>query len=98
MFRLALALPLNSSDLVLGLEVAMLRKFIPFTVSFLLFGAVAFRDAGQRKDLQVFNDISTAVTHYTQFTIFDNVDAVVKDGLVTLTGDVTMPYKRDDIE
>jgi hyperosmotically inducible protein len=76
----------------------MLRKFIPFAVSFLLFGAVAFADAGQRKDLQVFNDISTAVTHYTQFTIFDNVDAVVKDGLVTLTGDVTMPYKRDDIE
>jgi hyperosmotically inducible protein len=76
----------------------MLRKFIPFTVSLLMFGTLAFADAGQRKDLQVFNDISTAVNHYTQFTIFDNVDVVVKDGAVKLTGDVTMPYKRDDIE
>ena len=32
------------------------------------------------------------------FTIFDSVDANVKDGVVTLTGRVTMPYKRDDIE
>jgi osmotically-inducible protein OsmY len=51
-----------------------------------------------RKDLQVFNDISTAVTRYAQFTIFDSVDASVKDGVVTLTGRVTMPYKKDAIE
>ena len=35
---------------------------------------------------------------YAQFTIFDDVNANVKDGVVTLTGKVTMPYKRDDIE
>ena len=46
----------------------------------------------------MFNDISKTVNHYTQFTIFDDVDVAVKDGIVTLTGDVTMPYKRDDIE
>ena len=51
-----------------------------------------------RKDLQVFNDISKAVTRYVHFTVFDNVDASVKNGVVTLTGQVTMPYKRDDIE
>ena len=34
---------------------------------------------------------------YSQFTIFDDVSANVKDGVVTLTGKVTMPYKRDDI-
>ena len=51
-----------------------------------------------RKDLQVFNDISKAVTRYAQFTIFDSVDASVKDGVVTLTGRVTMPYKKDAIE
>jgi hyperosmotically inducible protein len=61
-------------------------------------GHVALADTGERKDLQVFNDVSTAVNHYSQFTIFDNVDVAVKDGSVTLTGDVTMPYKRDDIE
>ena len=44
------------------------------------------------------NDIATSVNRYTQFTIFDDVSASVKDGVVTLTGKVTMPYKRDDIE
>jgi len=30
--------------------------------------------------------------------VFDDVNASVKDGVVNLTGKVTMPYKRDDIE
>src|SRR5580765_2096638 len=58
----------------------------------------ATADEGSRKDLQVFNDISKAVTRYLHFTVFDSVDASVKDGVVTLTGRVTMPFKRDDIE
>ena len=58
----------------------------------------ATSDTGNRKDLQVFNDISKAVTRYAHFTVFDSVDASVKDGVVTLTGRVTMPFKRDDIE
>ena len=36
-----------------------------------------------------------ACERYTQFTIFDDVSANVKDGVVTLTGKVTMPYKRE---
>ena len=76
----------------------MLRKVVPFTLGILIIGTVVLADTGERKDLQVFNDVAKAVNHYTQFTIFDNVDVVVKDGTVTLTGDVTMPYKREDIE
>ena len=76
----------------------MLRKVVPFTLGILMIGAVVLADTGERKDLQVFNDVAKAVNHYTQFTIFDNVDVMVKDGTVTLTGDVTMPYKREDIE
>jgi hyperosmotically inducible periplasmic protein len=53
---------------------------------------------GDRKDFQIAKDIAKAVQRYTQFTIFDDVGANVKDGAVTLTGKVTMPYKRDDIE
>jgi osmotically-inducible protein OsmY len=64
----------------------------------LAMSTTAFADAGERKDLQVFNDISKAVTRYTHFTVFDNVDASVKNGVVTLTGQVTMPFKKDDIE
>lgn len=54
--------------------------------------------AQDRKDLQVFNDISTTVNRYTQFTIFDSVDASIQNGDVVLTGWVTMPYKKNDIE
>jgi osmotically-inducible protein OsmY len=52
----------------------------------------------ERKDLQVFNDIAAQVNRYTQLTIFDSISASVDDGRVVLTGWVTMPYKRDDIE
>jgi len=58
----------------------------------------ATTEMASRKDLQVFNDVSKAVTRYVHFTVFDSVDARVKDGVVTLTGRVTMPFKRDDIE
>ena len=56
--------------------------------------------AGQaeRKDLQVFNDVAGQVNRYTQLTIFDSISAEVIDGKVRLTGWVTMPYKREDIE
>ncbi len=51
-----------------------------------------------RKDLQVLKDVASSVDRYVHFTIFDDVTAQVKDGVVTLTGKVTMPYKREDIE
>lgn len=54
--------------------------------------------AQERKDLQVFRDLSDQVNRYSHFTIFDNVEAGVTDGHVVLTGAVTMPYKKDDIE
>ena len=51
----------------------------------------------ERKDLQIFNDVSRTVNRYVRFTIFDDVNANVHEGVVTLTGKVTMPYKRDEI-
>ena len=55
-------------------------------------------DAADKKDFQLLKDVATNVDRYTQFTIFDDVNARVKDGYVTLSGKVTMPYKRDDLE
>ena len=52
----------------------------------------------QRKDLQVFNDIADQVNRYTQLTIFDSISASVDEGRVVLTGWVTMPFKKDDLE
>jgi hyperosmotically inducible protein len=37
------------------------------------------------------------VNRYSFFTIFDDVSADVTDGVVTLTGKVTQPYKSTDI-
>jgi hyperosmotically inducible protein len=82
----------------------MLRKLLPIPgVLLLLAGVVGAQSSGEhldnpRKDLQVLKDVAQSVDRYTQFTIFDDVNANVKDGAVTLTGKVTMPYKRDDIE
>ena len=46
----------------------------------------------------MFNDIADQVNRYTQLTIFDSISASVDNGRVVLTGWVTMPYKRDDLE
>ena len=68
-----------------------------FATAFALaIGSSAF--AEQKKDFQVFREISDQVNRYTQFTIFDNVEADVTSGRVVLSGAVTMPYKKDDIE
>ena len=62
----------------------------------MLVGSTAW--AQERKDLQVFRDISDQVNRYSQFTIFDDIEASVTQGRVELTGWVTMPFKKDDIE
>jgi hyperosmotically inducible protein len=48
-------------------------------------------------NLQVFNRVSKAVQRYVFFTIFDSVSASVDDGVATLHGKVTMPFKATDI-
>jgi hyperosmotically inducible protein len=78
----------------------MLRKLSVCAAGFLLTANVALAASGgqgDRKDFQVAKDIATTVQRYSHFTIFDDVGANVKDGVVILTGKVTMPYKRDDI-
>jgi hyperosmotically inducible protein len=77
----------------------MFKTLITATAGLLLTANVALAAGNQteRKDFQIFKDVATSVERYTQFTIFDDINASVKDGVVTLTGRVTMPYKRDDI-
>jgi hyperosmotically inducible protein len=62
-----------------------------------LFASSAFAQE-ERKDLQVFKDVSDAVLGYPRFTIFDDVSASIEQGAITLSGKVTMPFKRTDIE
>src|ERR1041385_8234364 len=78
----------------------MTNKIVACAGGLLLIAQIALAGpVGQpdRKDCQVLKDVATSVERYTRFTIFDDVTAAVKDGVVTLTGKVTMPFKRDDI-
>ena len=79
----------------------MFRKIVVFAAllpaTLVLSASLARASTTDRKDLQLFKDVAKSVNRYTHFTIFDDVSAQVSDGVVTLTGRVTMPYKRDDI-
>jgi hyperosmotically inducible protein len=55
------------------------------------------QDPAARKDFQIFKDVADAINRYPQFTIFDDVSIEVHNGVATLVGKVTMPYKRNDI-
>lgn len=54
--------------------------------------------AQDRRDQGLADEISASVRRYPQFTIFDDVSGHVEDGVVVLTGKVTMPYKKTAIE
>ena len=50
------------------------------------------------RDFRIAHDVAASVNDYTQFTVFDDVSVGVEDGVVTLNGKVTRPYKRNEIE
>ena len=74
----------------------MLARFVAATVVALALASPA--SAAETENLQLFRDVQKQVLRYAHFTIFDSVHAQVNDGVVTLSGRVTMPYKRNDIE
>ena len=67
--------------------------FIVLTLS----GNARAEDIVERKDFQVFQGVARQVQQYVNFTVFDSVNASVQDGVVTLTGKVTMPFKVQDL-
>jgi hyperosmotically inducible protein len=75
-----------------------MRKTVLAIAALLLVAPAAGAGEAQRKDFQVFNDIATSVNHDVYFTIFDAISADVENGVVTLSGQVTQPYKRDELE
>ncbi len=60
-------------------------------------GVVTAPGSVERRDAAIFKDVAKQVVSYNRFTVFDDVQASVTDGVVTLYGKVTMPYKRDDL-
>jgi hyperosmotically inducible protein len=76
----------------------MARRSFFIALAFALLSSPAFADVTERKSLQIVNDVSSEVRKYTRFTIFDDVRVgVAEDGVVVLSGKVTMPFKKDDI-
>ena len=72
-----------------------MRKTVTLLAAIALVATTAA--AQERKNLQVFNDISKQVQRYAYYTIFDDVSGSIDNGVVTLTGRVTMPFKKDEI-
>ncbi len=72
----------------------MFARYLVATLLLLVVSTPAF---AQKENLQIFREVQREVLRYPHFTIFDSVNAQIQDGIVVLTGKVTMPYKRDDI-
>jgi hyperosmotically inducible periplasmic protein len=66
-------------------------------IAVMVSAGVARASSEERKDFQLFRAVADRVNRYDRMTIFDSIDIGVKDGVVTLTGDVTNPIKRDEI-
>ena len=54
--------------------------------------------AQDRRDVRLADDIGRSILGYSRLTIFDDINATVENGAVVLTGKVTMPFKKNDIE
>jgi len=75
----------------------MFTRVIAAITVVLALSATAWAAADQN-NLQMFRDVQKQVLTYPQFSVFDTVHMQFDDqGAVTLTGEVTMPYKKDDI-
>jgi osmotically-inducible protein OsmY len=60
--------------------------------------ALPVRAGAQVADGVLFERVAEAVLTYPQYGVFDSIDVNVQDRVVTLSGRVTNPRKKDDIE
>jgi hyperosmotically inducible protein len=60
-------------------------------------GTVAIDTSADRTNYSLFKDVAQQVNSYPRFTVFDDISANIDNGVVTLSGNVTMPYKSDDL-
>jgi hyperosmotically inducible protein len=75
----------------------VLKKLMLGALALAVLVTPASAQAQERKNLQILNDVGHQVRQYTRFTIFDDVSASIENGVVTLNGKVTAPFKKDDI-
>lgn len=54
--------------------------------------------AQDRRDVKIAAEVGRAVMGYSRLTIFDDINATVENGAIVLSGRVTMPFKKNDLE
>lgn len=74
----------------------MFKRLVVVAAAVLTLSAPAW--AADKGNLELFRQVQKQVLQYPHFTIFDTVNSQIDNGVVTLTGRVTMPYKRSDLE
>jgi hyperosmotically inducible protein len=72
------------------------KVLVALVAAFLSIAASGF--AQDRRDVQLAQAVEKVLNGYVRFTIFDDVNASIENGVVTLNGKVTMPFKKNDIE
>jgi osmotically-inducible protein OsmY len=72
------------------------RLFLASAIASLMLSSAAY--AQDARDQRLADEISASIRNYAQFSIFDHVAGEVDQGVAVLTGKVTMPYKKADIE
>lgn len=53
--------------------------------------------AAAESDQVIAREVASRVQRYVHYTVFDNVEGSVRKGAVTLTGEVTQPFKATEI-
>jgi hyperosmotically inducible protein len=77
----------------------MFRSFIFAALALAFTSAPALAEVHDPHRLQLVSNITDHVQRYTRFTIFDDVKiAFAEDDVVVLSGKVTMPFKKHDLE
>jgi hyperosmotically inducible periplasmic protein len=72
------------------------RLFVAWIIASVALTSTAF--AQDPQDQRLADAIAANIRNYARFSIFDHVSGNVDQGVVVLTGKVTMPYKKNDIE
>jgi hyperosmotically inducible protein len=74
------------------------NKFIAVWTLAALLATAGVAAAQDRRDVRLAEEVGSSVQGYVQLSIFDDINAQVEQGVVTLSGKVTMPYKKNDLE
>jgi len=91
--------PTSFRGLAGGLGIMKVRVSLVAVIAMLaVLASSAFAQEQDRRDVRLAEDVGRSITSYARLTIFDDINATVENGMVALTGKVTMPFKKDDIE